>query len=90
MSIWDKLVEKCLLLLYAAFWPLTLVFVAGFPIRQGIVLGLLLAWLALGIGKAALKPVRRFTPYWVRVSPNYAGEWVFPSAAKSGHIEIPL
>jgi hypothetical protein len=71
MSIWDKLAERFLLFLGVALWPLALVFVGGFPMRQGIVLGLLLAWLAFGIGKAAVKPARRFTPYWVRVSPNW-------------------
>ena len=32
-----------------AIWPLALVFVGGFPIRQGVVLGLLLALLAFGM-----------------------------------------
>jgi hypothetical protein len=30
-----------------------------------------MAWLAFGIGEAAVKQSRRFIPYWVRVSPNW-------------------
>ena len=55
----------------AAFWPLALVFVGGFPIRQGMLLGLLMAWLTFGIGKRATEPVRQFTPYYVSVLPKW-------------------
>lgn len=63
-GLWRFLRVGC----HVVFWPLVLVFVGGFPIRQGVVLGLLMAWLAFGI---ATKPVCRFIPYWVRVSPNW-------------------
>jgi len=52
------------------FCPSVLVFVGGFPVRQGVVLGLLMAWLAFGI-RMQMPSARRFIPYWVRVSPNW-------------------
>lgn len=39
--------------------------------RQSIVLALLMASLARGIEKVAAKPARRFSPYCVRVYPNW-------------------
>jgi hypothetical protein len=50
---------------------LTLAYLASFSIRQSIVLTLLLTLLAYSIGKAAVKPVRRFRPYYVRVAPDW-------------------
>ena len=54
--------------LRVAIWPLALVFVGGFPIRQGVVLGLLLALLAFAMTD---KPVARFMPYRIWISPNW-------------------
>ena len=50
------------------FWPLVLVFVGGFPIRQGVVLGLLMALTGF---RLATKPGCRFIPYCVRISPDW-------------------
>lgn len=49
-------------------WCLFLIVAGGFSIRQGIVLGLLMALLVIPIGKG--KPMH-FTPYFVRVSPKW-------------------
>jgi hypothetical protein len=54
-----------------AVWPFALIFVGGFPIRQGAVLGLLIVWLWYGVGHAGVEPTRRLIPYWVEVSPNW-------------------
>jgi hypothetical protein len=60
-----KILGVCL---SVALCPLALVVVGGFPVRQGVVLGLSLGLLAFGM---ASKPVARFTPYWIRVSPHW-------------------
>ncbi len=52
-----------------AFWPLALVFVGGFPIREGVTLGLLMAFLFFVVSED--KRVCRFVPYWVRVTPHW-------------------
>lgn len=55
--------DKLFLLLGMAFWIPTL--------RQGLVLGMLLAWISFGIAKRSVKPSWGFTPYWVSVAPNW-------------------
>jgi len=55
------------------FFYLTLFYIADFSARQSIVLAALISWLALGIAIAylVLKPARKFSPYYVRVDPNW-------------------
>ena len=55
----------------AGVFYLVLAYIAVFSIRQSIVLALLMASLAGGIENAAAKPTRRFSPYYVRVYPNW-------------------
>lgn len=54
---------------------LLLAYVAGFSVRQSIVLALLMAWLVGAIAEIAeiARPARRkrFSPYYVRVDPNW-------------------
>jgi hypothetical protein len=52
-----------------AFWPLALVFVGGFPIREGVTLGLLMALLFFVL--TGEKGGARFVPYWVQVTPDW-------------------
>lgn len=54
-----------------AVWCLVLVFVAGFPIRQGVTLSLLFALLAIWIGHTADKRLSQFHPYYVWVQPDW-------------------
>jgi hypothetical protein len=57
-----------------AFMCLLLIFVGGFSLRQGIVLGVLMGTslsMIVVIGIKALKPIRRFTPYWVCAEPKW-------------------
>lgn len=53
-----------------AFWSWALIFVGGFPVRQGSVLVLLLVLIVVSMTQRGAKPVR-FVPYWVRISPNW-------------------
>jgi hypothetical protein len=55
------------------FFYLILAYIAGFSTWQSIVLAALIAWLALStaIAYVVLKPARRFSPYYVRVDPNW-------------------
>lgn len=57
----------------AFFWCLVLLFAGGFPLRQGIVLGLSMALIAVPaelVGNI-VRPPTRFTPYYVRLLPNW-------------------
>lgn len=51
-------------------WPLLLMRIGDFPLRQGLVLGWLTALLMFAIRVGNSKPVP-FVPYWVRISPNW-------------------
>ncbi len=55
----------------AGFFYLILAYIADFSVAQSIVLALLLASLARGIEHAAPKPALKFSPYYVRVDPNW-------------------
>jgi hypothetical protein len=50
---------------------LILVYIADLSIRQSIVLALMIASLARGLKSAAAKPAMRFSPYYIRVYPNW-------------------
>jgi len=60
-------------LLGAVVFCLILAYIGDFSMRQSIVLGALIAWLALCIVIAyvVLRPTRRFSPHYVRVDPNW-------------------
>lgn len=67
MNKWGllRLLRACL---RVAILPTVLVLVGGFSIRGGVVLGLLLALLAFAMTD---KPVARFMPYRIWISPNW-------------------
>jgi len=59
--------------LSAHFWIfyVVLVYVAGLSVRQSIVLAVLFTSASRGLERAAGKPLRRFTPYYVRIKPRW-------------------
>jgi hypothetical protein len=83
---WEKTAHRCFRFLAVAFWPVALISAGAFPLRPGIVLGLLLAFVGYEVGKAAQKPTRKFTPYWVWVRLN-AYELLEDFKLVSGHPE---
>ena len=66
---WIK--SAALYLFAAGFFYLILVYIADFSTRQSIILALLWASLARAIELLARRPARRFSPYYVRVDPNW-------------------
>src|SRR5271157_1481466 len=54
---------------FVAVWPLMLVFIGGLPLRQGVMIGLLMAFLFFLVSED--RRVCRFVPYWVRVTPDW-------------------
>ena len=67
----EKPARKCYQFLAVVLWPVALIFFGDFRLRQGIVLGLMLAWLAHHLGRTVAKPTQVFTPYRVWVRPNW-------------------
>jgi hypothetical protein len=67
----ERLARKGYRLLAVAFWPVALICGADFSLRQSIVLGLTLAWLAHVARNSVSKPALRFFPYRVWVRPNW-------------------
>lgn len=65
----EEFAGGCYRLLAVAFWPVALIWTANFPARQGVVLGLMLAWLAQQVSRASNKSIQWFTPYSVSVTP---------------------
>ena len=59
------------LLVYAAVLSLAFVYIAQLSVRQSVVLALLFAFVLDGVIHAAPKPTLRFTPYWVRICPQW-------------------
>jgi len=66
---WIKVVA--LYLLVIGVYYAILAYIGDFSARQSIVLAFLLSSLSSGLEKAAAKPVKRFTPYSIRVSPKW-------------------
>ena len=58
-------------LLTAVFFFAILSYVADFPLRQSIVLAILITSLSRGLEKMATKPKVNLTPYYVRVVPKW-------------------
>jgi hypothetical protein len=44
---------------------------AQIPVRQSVVLALLFGILFQSVNQAAVKPILRFTPYWVSILPKW-------------------
>ena len=55
----------------AGFFFLILVYFADFPMRQGFILVLMWASLTRAVELLARRPAGRFSPYYVRVDPNW-------------------
>ena len=71
VSFLDSAMILVLKLGAVAFGCLALIFAGGFSLRQGILLGVILSWLLAAALERAVKPVWRFSPYHVRVQPNW-------------------